>query len=235
MTMTVWLIIGVSGVSRSGKTTVTKSLLQFLSDSRNRKFFGANNVIGSVHCIEQDEYFYPLDHPNHEHIKHLDYMNWERLESIDTHKMHTDIERIIGANPQYWNACNANVNDTGTETVINVTIVEGFLIFNDAKLNELCQLKFFINASYETIFQRRNSTPWRDTDDLPDPPTYFEDYLWPAYLKNFNAIEHRNEIIMLSGDDPRDIVFQNVLQTIEQTTGNRTSTLINSSISGKYN
>lgn len=207
-----WLIIGVSGVSCGGKSTVTKSISEYLSDPSNRQSLRPNLVIGSVKLVQQDDFYFPDEHPIHDRIPHMNKINSEQLKCIDTDKMHQELERILGPNCQHFTGPNVYHQDPAVvELVVNVLIIEGFLLFNDQVVSRMCQLKFFIHASYETASKRRAERP----HEQPDVPGYFAEVVWPWYQRNFEAIECKDDIVMLNGDDSKEHVFQQVLDGIK--------------------
>lgn len=207
-----WLVVGISGVSCAGKSTVAKSLFEYLRDPSNVKCLRPDLVIGTVKLLHQDDYYFPNEHPIHDFIPHMNQINSEQLKSLDTNQMHQDLVNILGASCQYFAA--ADVHRLGApadDGVINVLIVEGFLIFNDRVVSRMCQLKFFIHASYGTAFKRRTDRPY----DPPDAPGYFAEFVWPWYQRNFDAIECKHELILLDGDDSAENVFHRILDGVK--------------------
>lgn len=82
-----YFVIGVSGVTCGGKTTLTK-LLQ-------RKFPWAL-------VIHQDHYFFDDDYPNHIRVPESEnHVNYEVFQALDMEKMYKDVQAILDAPPQY--------------------------------------------------------------------------------------------------------------------------------------
>lgn len=54
--------------------------------------------------------------------------------------------------------------------LLNVMIIEGFLVFNHAILLDLCNIKFHLHVPYEICYERRQQRCY----DPPDVPLYFE-------------------------------------------------------------
>lgn len=91
-----WLVIGVSGVTCGGKTTLASNLYKYFRE--NTETFAQKNLkIDKVHLISQDNYFLPVEDARHVLIEHLNHINWEILSSIDTKRMCKDIMEILGA------------------------------------------------------------------------------------------------------------------------------------------
>ncbi|XP_058125995.1 nicotinamide riboside kinase 2 [Anopheles ziemanni] len=94
--METWLVIGVSGVTNGGKTTLAKSLETYFASQQNKGFFKENLTLNKVVSLCQDDYFLPVDSPKHTVIEKLNHINWEILSSIDMERMCLDIMKILG-------------------------------------------------------------------------------------------------------------------------------------------
>ncbi|KAJ3360329.1 ribosylnicotinamide kinase [Allomyces javanicus] len=76
-------------------------------------------------------------------------------------------------------------------TVLNPTIdalvlIDGFLLFHDATAVEDADACVFVATGYATCHQRRKARAGYNCSDgvfWADPPSYFDDLVWPAYLK----------------------------------------------------
>ncbi|KAH9277006.1 hypothetical protein BASA83_000523 [Batrachochytrium salamandrivorans] len=68
--------------------------------------------------------------------------------------------------------------------------LHGFLLFSDPDAFSEFDSGFFLKASFNTLLQRRNARdPYVTTEGLwEDPPGYFEDIVWPAYLANNSKV-----------------------------------------------
>lgn len=94
--METWLVIGVSGVTNGGKTTLAKCLQRYFTDHLNKIIFKENITLHKVALLSQDDYFLPVDSPKHKVIEKLGHINWEILSAIDMDKMCHDIMKILG-------------------------------------------------------------------------------------------------------------------------------------------
>lgn len=81
-----WIVIGLSGVTSSGKTTLAKSLHQHFKNQLGHEL-QAGIELNRVELVNQDSYFRSVDDPNHQKVHKLNHLNWEILESIDMNKM----------------------------------------------------------------------------------------------------------------------------------------------------
>lgn len=134
-----YLIVGISGASCSGKTSVTTRLQKKFKDS---------------HIIRQDDYFLLQDDPRHTLIPELNHFNWEILSSLDMPKMHSDLLKLI------------NSNECRRDNDKKLLLVEGFSIFNYKPVAELCNYKYFIDISRELCWSRRRVRCY-DPPDVP--------------------------------------------------------------------
>nr|XP_034178747.1 nicotinamide riboside kinase 1 isoform X1 [Osmia lignaria] len=101
-----WLVIGITGATCSGKTTLANRLQKELK----------NSII-----VHQDNYFWPIDDPQHVKIPKLNHLNWELMSSMDMDKMRSDILKLIEFSPNDVNKMEKNCK--------RVLIIDGFLLF----------------------------------------------------------------------------------------------------------
>ncbi|CRL08745.1 CLUMA_CG021281, isoform A [Clunio marinus] len=247
-----WIVIGISGVTCSGKTTLAQTLYDHLK-SLTRQELKAGLELNRVELINQDSYFRELNDPNHQIIEKLNHFNWEVIESIDMDKMINDVMRILGTNFHLYktrscslasNSLNENIfyhhymeysNNqhmravSGSDelfltlddrckfkklvkhnSLLNILIIEGFLIFNHPVTYDLCNIKFHLHVQYEVCYSRRI----KRTYDPPDVPCYFEMVVWPLYEKHLQEFKDREEVTFLNGDAPPDKCFHFVLKSL---------------------
>ena len=157
-----WVIIGISGPTCSGKTTVAKKVHENIKDA----------VV-----IYQDKYFLSQDDSRHKLIPELNHFNWEILSSLDMSKMHSDVLKIIESN-------NGHTQENSTDKKNRVLIIEGFTIYNYKPLTDLFHQKYFIDISREVCWDRRKDRVY----DPPDVPGYFDKVVWPEYVRHKSEI-----------------------------------------------
>lgn len=261
-----WLIIGVSGATCSGKSTLAQSLHKELPGS---------------YLVRQDDFFLPVDSECHTLIPALNHFNWEIMTSLDMERMHTVIEnilssdgdqsvtsfdslvqaakRVTGSNcyteynsdkneifPRVTNGCykkltedNAIPNQSQTAVTdqpitgpaspqtniisgcadqqishLRILIIEGFLIFNDKKLANLCHRKYFLTLTRDQCWARRSVR----TYDPPDVPGYFDLCVWPEYEKHSNQVfKQVPDVTVIDGNQDRTSTLKQVLLEIVHT------------------
>ncbi|XP_046830264.1 nicotinamide riboside kinase 1 [Vespa crabro] len=187
-----WLIVGISGVTCSGKSTLAKELHKKLDDSI---------------VIHQDSYFLSPDDPRHVKIPALNHINWEILSSLDMNKMYSDILKLIESKPKR--------SDKSNKELRRVLILEGFLLFGFKPISNLCELKYFLTLTKEECWKRRSIRTYSPAD----VPGYFDAFVWPEYLKYLSVIKQNDqastELIFLDGTMESHEMVQMVLTKIQ--------------------
>lgn len=203
-----WLVIGISGVTCGGKTTLASTLFQYLSDPNNTNTLDGHTRIQTVKMINQDQYFLPEDDPRHTRIERVNHNNWEILKAMDIPRMCNDLRAIIGD----LGALYAKPHHASSPPLphVNILIIEGFLIFNVPLVLELCHLKFHLHVPYEKCFARRSQRVY----DPPDKVGYFEMCVWPMYVKNFNEFRDVEDLHVMNGELPTEKVLSFVLDQL---------------------
>ncbi|XP_012261926.2 nicotinamide riboside kinase 1 [Athalia rosae] len=195
--MSDWLVVGLAGVTCSGKTSLSNKIHAKLSDS----------VI-----VNQDDYFLPVDSPRHTFIPELNHINFDILSSLDMQKMHRDVLNIL-RNRKSENGCNGS---SGTKKVL---IIEGFLIYGYKPISDLCDLKYFITLDQEVCWDRRKIR----TYEPPDVPGYFDKIVWPEYLKHKSEILDNkysdHGIKLIDGLRSKEDIFEQVYTEIKTLLG----------------
>ncbi|KAJ2374619.1 ribosylnicotinamide kinase [Coemansia sp. RSA 2607] len=207
------IVLGLSGPSCSGKTTLALSLIKLIP----------NTVV-----IHQDDYYKKDDQiPIHHETKQQD---WDCPAAFDMEKLCSNIistraslERKVVATDQgsdkhdfhfasQWANPPEDVDkmapkktigdlqrtllDTlginGVENIpFSVVLVDGILLFYDQDGNErdhpgrVCDAGLFVYAQYATLKARREARTGYTTKDgvWTDPPGYFDSIVWPNFIK----------------------------------------------------
>lgn len=136
------IVIGVSGGSASGKTTVANRIKEEFKDS--------------VELLSHDFYYIPLDHLLFEerlklNFDHPDAFDTERLiHDIKQLKQLKEIERPVYSYTEY-----TRLKETVKVNPAKVIIVEGFMIFVNKELRDLMDIKVFVDADADERLIRR--------------------------------------------------------------------------------
>ncbi|KAM7355139.1 nicotinamide riboside kinase 1 [Cochliomyia hominivorax] len=86
-----WLVIGISGVTCGGKTTLANKLRDYFMNQRNVQLWNTSYTISDVQLISQDDYFLPVDDLRHKWVEPLNAINFELITSLDMKQMISDI------------------------------------------------------------------------------------------------------------------------------------------------
>lgn len=195
-----WLIVGVSGVTCSGKSTLATSLLSFLSNSpKDSAVYRIR--IHQVRLIRQDDYFYKRDSPHHTWITEMNYINREIMSALDMPRMISDIETIIHG------AC----SDQPVDNTVNILIIEGFLIFNHPKVLSLCDVRIQVQITQAVCRERRKLRSYNP----PNPNGYFEAFIWPFHEKHSAQYQHDvSDLIVVNGEGQRERCLQEAINAV---------------------
>jgi len=137
------LVIGVAGGSGSGKTTVVRKIVESLGDSH-------------VTVLEHDRYYRDRNDLRLEERAALNYDHPDSLETDLLVRHLTDLRagRSIEA-PVYDFARHARLPDSRPIAPRRAIIIEGILIYTDAALRRLTDIKVFVDTDDDTRFIRR--------------------------------------------------------------------------------
>jgi uridine kinase len=137
------LVIGVAGGSGSGKTTVVRRIVDALGDAR-------------VTVLEHDRYYRDR---NDLRLEERASLNYDHPDSLETDLMVSHVHALRSGErveaPVYDFARHARVPSTETVTPGRAIIIEGILIYTDAALRALMDVKVFVDTDDDTRFIRR--------------------------------------------------------------------------------
>ena len=137
------VVIGVAGGSGSGKTTVVRRIVDSMGDDH-------------VIVLEHDRYYH--DHPELR-LEERAALNYDHPDSLETDLMVRHVNQLRGGRPVelpvYDFARHARRQTTDAVEPRPIIIVEGILIFADAHLRDLMDVKVFVDTDDDTRFIRR--------------------------------------------------------------------------------
>lgn len=136
------LIIGVVGGSGSGKTTVTRAIYDLP---------GVDAVF-----IDQDAYYRDLSHLPLDQRKRV---NYDHPDAFDTELLVRHLTRLQAGEavdkPTYDYAAHTRAPATQRAEPKHVILVDGILLFADARLRPLFDIKIYVDVSEDVRFIRR--------------------------------------------------------------------------------
>lgn len=128
------LIIGITGGSGSGKTTVVKKVMSSFSTHQ-------------VTIVSQDSYYKDNSHIS---LAERANINFDHPESIEFDLLveHMKLLRAGKAieEPVYDYITSTRMKETNHVEPNHVIIVEGILLFTDKRVRDLCDIKVFVDA-----------------------------------------------------------------------------------------
>ena len=136
-------VIGVAGGSGSGKTTVVRKIVESLG-------------LDQVTLLQHDRYYRDRNDLRLEERAALNYDHPNSLETDLLVKHVRDLKNGKAVDvPQYDFTRHARLSETETFQPRRALIVEGILIFADAALRDLMDIKVFVDTDSDTRFIRR--------------------------------------------------------------------------------
>lgn len=214
------VLIGISGCSSSGKTTLSKLTSLAIPDA--------------ILIHEDDFYKHDDDIPINEKYQIAD---WDCAEALDLNLFKKELDGIRRSGVIASKLIhNENLDDirkfnidqtewksllTKYETIsgleIKIVLVDGFMIFNDKELADKFDVKIFVRAPYSTLKKRRQARAGYQTLDSywVDPPYYFDEFVYKSYKNEHKhmfiaddvegKLKTGTDVLELMNDDDKDI------------------------------
>ena len=137
------LVIGIAGGSGSGKTTVAQGILQRVGTDR-------------IAFLQHDSYYKDLGGlpPTQRSNINFDHPNSLETELLIQHIASLRDRKAVEV-PIYDFSTDSRTGQTFTIQPRNVIIVEGILIFTEAALREMFDVKIFVDTDLDLRFIRR--------------------------------------------------------------------------------
>jgi uridine kinase len=136
-------VIGVAGGSGSGKTTVVRRIVDSLGPEQ-------------VTLIDHDRYYRDR---NDLRLEERASLNYDHPDALETDLLVQHVRQLKSGSavdvPQYDFTRHARLAQTETFQPRRALIVEGILVFTDAALRELMDIKVFVDTDSDTRFIRR--------------------------------------------------------------------------------
>ncbi|CAN6640305.1 nicotinamide riboside kinase [Trichomonascus vanleenenianus] len=187
MTKGIDKIIGISGPSSSGKSTLTRLL---------------KRVFPNAVILYQDDFYYP---DNQIPVDRNGLQDWDCPEAFDLEYMREVLAHVhsSGTLPEKFVSIEeqnsvgpSRINEEDLNEIVGrvapelrkakLLLVDGIMLYNKGSpLANSFDMKLFIRGKYEDLKRRREARDGYVTVDSfwVDPPGYFDDIVWPAYIK----------------------------------------------------
>ena len=136
-------VIGVAGGSGSGKTTVVRRIVDSLGPEQ-------------VTLLDHDRYYRDR---NDLRLEERAALNYDHPDALETDLLVRHVRELKAGTPvnvpQYDFTRHARLSETETFQPRRALIVEGILVFTDAALRDLMDIKVFVDTDSDTRFIRR--------------------------------------------------------------------------------
>ena len=143
------IVIGIAGGTGSGKTTITRKIMQS---------FG-----GNVSVIYHDNYYKAHHNMNYEERSRL---NYDHPDAFDTELLISDLKKLRRGEAIRCPTYDYTIHDRSDKTITvrpaKVIIVEGILIFQSIELCELMDIKIYVDTDADVRILRRIVRDVRD-------------------------------------------------------------------------
>ena len=137
------LVIGIAGGTGSGKSTVARNVAAALGDA-------------SVAFIDMDAYY--LDHRDLS-LEERKKLNWDHPNAFDWDLLVDQLAHLAAGSaidkPVYDFVQHLRSDDTIRIPPADVVVIDGILLFVDARVRDLCDVKVFVDADADERLIRR--------------------------------------------------------------------------------
>ncbi|KAI1296770.1 Nicotinamide riboside kinase 1 [Halotydeus destructor] len=183
-----WLVIGISGYTNSGKTSLCRKLKEKYEDA----------VI-----VGQDQFFREVDDPNHVWVEVTPgklHQNWELHSAINWNLFEKEIQRILSSKPS---------------SSPGLLFLEGHVIFNHRPFKKLFHERFFLELTEEECRRRRYTRTYdpADPENYFDSVVY---PMTISNRQDFESYHDAGEIQFIDGSRPQEIISEQITNRIEQ-------------------
>ncbi|CUS22319.1 LAQU0S05e02696g1_1 [Lachancea quebecensis] len=215
------LLVGISGCSSSGKTTLAKLSAELLPTAvliHEDDFFKHDEDIpfngkyqirdwDSPEALDMNLFGKELDH-----IKKTGNVSTELI-----HNNNHDNSEATEVRPEIQEEIKNKFAKVFNETSTKVVFVDGFMMFNDQHIASKFDLKLLIRAPYATLKKRRAARSGYQTLDSfwIDPPYYFDEFVYRSYARSHShlfeggnvegVLKKDSKILDFVNDDTTDI------------------------------
>ena len=183
-------LIGLTGLSGSGKTTFLKKLEASLGKDK-------------LCVISQDNYYKPKEK---QQIDSNGVHHFDRPESIYRDAFYKDIKQLLGGQKIQRKEYTFN-NSLTTPKLLEfeprpLVLVEGLFVFYYQEIKELIDLKLFLKVKETTAFSRRIRRDKIERNYPLDDVLYrYENHVLPTYHQLIKPFEEEADLVVNNNDN----------------------------------
>ena len=143
--------------------------------------------------LTQDDFYFPRDRDHLAYIEDLDSLNFDVISAIDVDKFLATLTQLIESNK------------------FDYILLDGFLLYEDKRVYDLCDKKYFLVLNKDECLRRRLSRNYK----TEDKPNYFEKCVWVEFLNYKKKCQvSYDDIIYIDGSDTVENIYNSVLNEI---------------------
>lgn len=199
------IIVGIAGGSASGKSTLTMSIIKILGENQ-------------ASCICHDNYYKDLSHLTAEQRANS---NFDHPNSLDSELLASHLRQLKNGEavniPSYDFKTHARLPSLLTISPRKVIIVEGILLFADASIANLMDMKIFVDTKDEIRLNRRLK---RDTTErartVEGIIEQYDRTVRPMYELFVEPTKDIADIIVTANECISDEIFENCINKLNK-------------------
>lgn len=144
--------------------------------------------------LTQDDFYFPRDRDHLPYIEELDSLNFDVISAIDVDKFLGTLGELVASNK------------------FDYILLDGFLLYEDKRVYELCDKKFFLLLNKEECLRRRLGRNYV----TEDKPHYFDKVVWLEFLNYKKKCQvSYDDIVYMDGSDTVENIFNSVFNDIK--------------------
>ncbi|CAA0813121.1 Uridine kinase-like protein 1- chloroplastic [Striga hermonthica] len=198
-------VIGVSGGTASGKTTVCDMIIQQLHDHR-------------VVLVNQDSFYRGL---TPEELKRVHEYNFDHPDAFDTEQLLDCVEKLRCGKSVHVPIYDFKTHQRSSESfrqvnASDVIILEGILVFHDQRVRNLMNMKIFVDSDADVRLARRIR---RDTVERSRDINSYAKFVKPAFEDFVLPSKKYADVIIPRGGDNHvaiDLIVQHIRTKLGQ-------------------
>ena len=196
------IIIGIAGGTGSGKTTITRRIMQK---------FGSN-----VSVIYHDNYYKAHHNLSYEQRTRL---NYDHPDAFDTQLLVRDLKKLKQGETVRCPVYDYTIHDRSQKTILikpaKVIVIEGILIFQSKELCDLMDIKIFVDTDADVRILRRIVRDVRDRGrSLDSVVNQYLTTVKPMHEQFVEPSKRKADIIIPEGGH-NQVALEMVLQRVK--------------------